>query len=634
MKGTLTLMTRASASRRALAAVATSLLLAALLLALTAPRGEAAFSTGECQGADVIGRGASFAATAQSAWKLSFQNTFCAGAGVFPNVTYEPLGSGAGLEAMGVRRGLNVDGARSRNQPPRFGASDDPPTPTQIAQINQGTDAAGDEGQIHVVPAAVGAVAPLVNFPDGCDVTDLDAANRTSDQDNDADTVSDDVVRVKFTKAKWEAAWGGASDSDTWSELFPELADPACDAPITRVVRFDASGTTFAFKDYLDTIDAAQGWTTTYESGDATAGNRAWPNATFGARADCAGASGPGSADDAVDHLTSGCSNGAGALVNKLIATDGSIGYADVATARNASPSLAITPEANDNDTYWTQVQNGSNAFTEPTADPNGFRTDGTKGANCAATQFAGTPSSTLGDWSQTSGVNAAAGYGICTLTYGLVFDDNADAYGNTAEEEAKARTVKDYWTSILSDTGQGVLFSNDYAPLPAGLLAISRTGVSAVDWNKTGGGGNPGGGNPGGGNPGGGNPGGGNPPPPSKPSNVFSVPSTALSSKAGSATFSIRLPGAGRLDLKATAGKGKQKITVGSLRKTVSKAGTVKLTLKPGSAAKKRLKKSGKLSVKVTLTYTPQGGEPRSSTRTLTLKYKPAKKAKKKGRN
>ncbi len=622
-------MTRAIPSRRALAAAATSLLLAALLLALTAPRGEAAFSTGKCQGADAIGRGASFAATAQSAWKLNFQSFFCADVGAFPNVTYEPLGSGAGLEAMGVRRGANTDGSRSRNQPPRFGATDDPPTPAQIAQMNQGTDAAGDEGQIHVVPAAVGAVAPLVNFPNGCDVTDLDAANRTVAQNNDGDATDDDVVRVRFTKAKWEDAWAGDADSDTWSELFPELTDPACDAPITRVVRFDASGTTFAFKSYLNTIDPTQGWSTTYESGDATAGNRAWPNATFGARADCTGASGPGSADDAVDHLTSGCSNGAGALVSKVIATDGSIGYADVATARNASPSLAITPEGDDNDTYWTQVQNGSGTFTEPTADANGFRTDGTKGANCAATQFNGVPASTLGDWSQVSGVNANAGYGICTLTYGLVFDDNADAYGNTAEEEAKARSVKDYWTAIVADSGQGMLFSNDYSPLPGAILGIARAGVGSVDWNKTGGGGNPGGGNPGGGNPGGGNPGGSNPPA-SKPSNVFSVPSTALSSKAGTATFSVRLPGAGQVVLKATAGKGKKKINVGGLRKTVSKAGTVKLTLQPGSAAKKRLKKSGKLSVKVTFTFTPQGGEPRSSSRTVTLKFKPAKKAKK----
>jgi ABC-type phosphate transport system substrate-binding protein len=616
-------MTRSVHLPRARALLAVSLLLAGLLLALGAQRSDAAFSTAKCQGADITGRGASFAATAQSAWKLNFQGLYCAGS-TFPNVTYEATGSGAGLESMGARRGANSTGANSRNQVPRFAGTDDPPTPTQVAQINQGTDAVGDEGLIHVVPAAVGAVAPLVNFPNDCDVSLLPAAERTPAQDLNTNAVDDDVVRVRFTKAKWEAAWTGQSDSDNWTELFPELAaDSDCDKPIIRVVRFDASGTTFAFKDYLDSIDPVQGWTTTYQSGNATAGNREWPNATFGTRSDCSGSpSGPGSQDDATDHLTSGCSNGASALVAKLSGTDGSIGYADIATARNASPSLAITPEANDNDTYWTQIQNGSNAFTEPTADPNGFRSDGPKGANCLLTAFSEVPTSTFGDWAQTSGVNANAGYGICTLTYGLLFDDNADAWGNTSEEEAKAASVKDYWTSIVSDAGQALLFSNDYAPLSPGLLAIARAGVTSIDWNKTGGGGNPGGGDPGGGNPGGGGPG-GSTPPPSKPSNAFSVPATAISSRTGNATFSIRLPGAGQVTLKATAGAGRKKITVGSLRQSVSKAGTVKLTLKPAGKAKQRLKKSGKLVVKVTITFTPQGGDARTSTRTVTLKLK-----------
>ena len=41
--------------------------------------------------------------------------------------------------------------------------------------------------------------------------------------------------------------------------MFPELVSggpaPACEVPIIRVVRFDESGTSFAFKDYLNTID-------------------------------------------------------------------------------------------------------------------------------------------------------------------------------------------------------------------------------------------------------------------------------------------------------------------------------------------------------------------------------------------
>lgn len=62
-----------------------------------------------------------------------------------------------------------------------------------------------------------------------------------------------------------------------------------------------------------------------------------------------------------------------------------------------------------------------------------------------------------------------------------------------------------------------------------------------------------------------------------------------------------------------------------------MSKAGTVKITLTPGSKAMKALKKKGTLKVTVTITFTPTGGTARSSSKTVTLKYvKP--KAKRKG--
>jgi ABC-type phosphate transport system substrate-binding protein len=589
--------------------------LAALGLAAQA---NAAFTTSKCAGADITGRGASFARDAHTIFNFNFKNSYCIGTPGFGvlDVVYEPQGSGAGRTAM-----------KDRTLAPRFGMSDEPPTPTDVAQMNAGTtgDPAtdanpADNGVVHVVPAAIGSVVALVNFPDNCDVNLLPAGAKTAEQDRDNDAVVDDVIRVRFTKTQFEKIWAKDSDADNWTEVFSELAaDLDCDKPIIRVVRFDESGTTFALKDYLSKINGGRNWLTTYATG--TNLTREWPNATFGPRADCAGTpNGPGSEVDTTDQLTSGCSNGNGALVSKLISTDGSVGYSDLSTARNASPSLAITPEANDNDTYWTQVQNGSDSFTEPTADGFGFRTDGLKGANCQTTTFTGTPASTLGSWAATSGVNAPSGYGVCTLTYGLVFEDNADAWGNTVQEESKARTVKDYWASIVSDGAQGQLFGNDYAPLPAGILTISRAGVNAIDWNKGTGGG--GGGNnnppPGGNNP---PPGGNNPPPANPPSNKFSVPRTTISSKTGRATLSVKLPGGGKLELVGNAKSGKKKIKVGRVVLTANKAGTFKLTLKPSKAAKKVLRNKGKLKVSIKLTFTPKGGTAKSSTKTVTLK-------------
>lgn len=590
---------------------ALALLLSALAAVSLAPRADAAFTTGKCAGSDIVGRGASFARDAHNVFINNFQPIYCAGTPALAGVTYEALGSGAGRLSMKVREAGG----------PRFGMTDEPPTEAEVAQMNAGTGnnpassdtVESDNGKIHVIPAAVGAVAPLVNFPDNCDVNLLPAGSKTAEQDLDIDAVPDDVIRVRFSKAQFENVWAKSAAADEWDEVFPALAaDADCNKPIIRVVRFDDSGTSFAFKDYLNTVDGAEGWLTTYVTGANK--TREWPNAVFGARADCAGTpNGPGSQEDSIDQLTSGCSNGNGALVAKLVATDGSVGYSDISTARANSPSLAITPEANDNDTYWTQIENGANAFTEPTSSPNGFRTDGPKGANCQTTKFTGLPASTFGDWSKATGVTSDVGFGICTLTYGLVFDDNADVWGGSPAEEAKARTVKDYWESIVSSAAQASLFPNDYAPLPAGILAIAKTGVASIDWQ--GGSGNEEKPEP--------------PKPPvvqppitvQPPSNKFSVTKKTISSKTGQATISVKLPGAGKLVLVGTAKSGKKTIQVGKVTLNANKAGTFSLALKPSGAAKRLLADVGSLKVSLKLTFTPNGGSANGSSTSVTLK-------------
>ena len=39
---------------------------------------------------------------------------------------------------MGERTGTNADGSQSRNQVPRFGMTDEPPSPTGQSQMNTG----------------------------------------------------------------------------------------------------------------------------------------------------------------------------------------------------------------------------------------------------------------------------------------------------------------------------------------------------------------------------------------------------------------------------------------------------------------------------------------------------------------
>jgi ABC-type phosphate transport system substrate-binding protein len=514
--------------------------------------------------------------------------------------------------------------------------TDDPPGTVETALMNSGAieDASkklvddgnpNNDGKIHVIPAAVGAVAPLVNFPNGCSPEALDDQYRTvTKAEITGDSKKKALLRVRFTKTKFEKVWAqgdAGAPMVKWSDVFPELVSggpvPACEVAIIRVVRFDESGTSFAFKDYLKTIEPTRGWTDKYATEDTTALTRKWPGAVFGSTGQCGATSAPGKEADATDHLTSGCANGNGPLTAKLVEVDGSVGYSDISTARNNSPSLALNPNAAGAPVtpYWTQAENGSNVFTEPTANPNGFRNDGAKGANCKETEFKNVPATTLGNWAQTSGVNSSKGFGICTLTYGLVFDDNAAVWGDTPAEEAKAKTVKDYWTSIVSPSSQSGLTPADYAALPTDILAIAKAGVDQIGWKG----------------------GSGEPktevvvdpkpedkkttPVVEKPSNEFSLLRKKISSKNGGATLSVKLPGAGQLEVVGTAKAGKKQIKVGRTVLNATAAGTFELKLNPSAAAKQQLNKKGSLKVNLSLTFTPTGGDLKSKTDTVTLK-------------
>jgi ABC-type phosphate transport system substrate-binding protein len=650
--------------RSAVLAGVLALVVTALAVIGSAPRAEAAFSLTKCGGVEITGRGASFARDAHKLFNSFFKTSYCPGSGL--SVAYEPLGSGAGREAV-----------KNRALPPRFGMTDEAPNATETLRIEKGVPGSGDpndplnpnvintedDGKIHVVPAAVGAVGALVNLPNGCTQEKINLiptsaaqpVSRTDEEDKNTDLIPDGVVRLRFSKAVYEEIWAQGATTPgeeveylEWGEVVPAFSGVAgCgDKPIVRVVRFDESGTTFAFKDYLNTILSARKWKTDFST-VAPGLTRNWPGAAFGDRDDCDdapngiaeasdpdGPGAPGLVGD-TDNLTSACAGNAAELVTKLKATDGSIGYADIATARSAGLDVTARTtggSAFDNDTYWTQVENGSNAFTEPSSSQFGFRVDGDPGANCTSTTFVEKGASTLSSWFNTSGVNSPAGYGICTLTYGLVFDDNAEVWKNLPAEQAKARTVKDYWTALLSDGAQAQLPVNDYAPLPDAIQAISQAGIASVSWDKAGGGEEPGeGGNKGGG---GSNNGGGGVVQPPPPSNLFSLPKKSISSKTGQATVAVKIPGPGRVELIGTANvPGGQagraymkKITVGKIVLTAGKAGTYNLTLKPSGAAKKRLREKGKLRVSLQVTFTPTGGTAKTSNSAVTLKLKKGK--------
>lgn len=441
---------------------------AAAAAAVFAPPSEAAFTLLQCEGSSVIGRGASFQAQAHVGFEQNFRSTTWCGS-TAPDITYEALGSGAGRRALGEQSSSNPQGNRDPNV--RFAGTDEAPNLTQISQMEQGptvnpdgtggdlTDA--DDGDLRTIPVASSSIPLIVNEPGNCRAQ---GANQTS--------VNAQFNRFVTDNALLEAAYAGDPSVDTWGELVPGIvgvngrSTASCQGvPIKRVVRLDSSGTTFEFKKWLAEINPARNW--------GSLSNAAWPN------------------DSGTTAVIRGDANGNGPAAEKVFATDGSIGYSDLATARIEG----FRKNGATDGTYWIPVRMPDGTPREPTEDQNIEDGNVKKGSDCVNATFGPLPTTpsgdiTRGDWSAVEGHNTSNSvYPICALTYSLVFDDNADVYGNTATEEAQARTVFDYVTSIVHPTGQSKLKQNDYSKLSTtaaagNLRGVAAQGMSRVGWN------------------------------------------------------------------------------------------------------------------------------------------------------
>lgn len=639
---------------------------------------QAAFTTGKCLGESnfQIGRGASFARLAHNdVWIPTFSQ-FCADVGTTPAVTYDSRGSGSGRRVMGERtngspEGDNTAGALSRNQVPRFGMSEEPPSEAGQAQINQGTNAVGDEGQMRLIPAAMGAVAVAVNLPDGCNVyTNPDGsalAGAAAERFSNLGVANQQ--RLRLTRQQLERIWAGDTAFDEWGEIVPhindgnttpaEATDVRCqDFPIVRVRRLDDGGTTFVFKDYLNSLNPAEGWRTTWVTND----TRTWPAAattvafdyngdgdTVDAVANCAKADN-GNSNNTGGNL--GCTegsvptlqttvvpagNGNNNLIDKVHDFDGSIGYGDIATARERK-SFAFERQTGNDDKYWVQIQTKNlTGWADPQSAPSGFLSGGSKGSNCGQATLNNLPGGsdpTLANWAAVTAVDSSqAGYGICSLTYFIVFDDYAGVYpGDQAVEERKARTVRDYVEHVVGFTGQVGLQAFDYGTLPLPVQQLALTAAQRIGWNKGAGTPNPTpqpdptpapGPTPA-------PPGGSSNPPvvaqSDPPSNAFTIPSRRLNK--GNIVLSLQLPNAGSVRATATARFRGKTIQVGSSASTVRSGGRVSLTVKPSKATIAALKQAS-LKVTIRVTYQPAGGQAATKSTTVTLKKAVTKKKK-----
>jgi ABC-type phosphate transport system substrate-binding protein len=370
-----------------------------------------------CNGGNIIGEGSSLQKIAnQNVWIPAFQTEVC-NFGTFPTIEYKPEGSGAGLKAWGAGGGA-IDRTRA------FIGTDDAPTTAQIANIK----AAAGGGNILTIPVAQTSIAVVANPPAGCTVTQI-------------------------TNKELERVFRGVEKQ--WSEL--ETASGTCASPITRVVRFDGSGTTYQFKNYLNLFNTAslpcinKTWKELEPIENAATGapNTSWPESCEG---------------KTLSALVRPAAKGGGEEVKKVKATAGSIGY-------------AALPDAQSNGATFLEVQNNGNVGAEEAtfASPVLAGLEAGKGiANCAATKYAVPKEGrTTGtgldvDWSQVFGASASIGgtaYPLCTLTYDLAFH----GYKTAGFKFAPYQTVRDFINGYVVFGGQTALTTSEtnYAPLP-----------------------------------------------------------------------------------------------------------------------------------------------------------------------
>ena len=387
-----------------------------------------------CTGSNITGAGSSLQKIAQTeVWGPAFQSTVC-NSGTHPTITYNPTGSGSGLKewnATGTKGSINTGLA--------FIGTDDAPSEAQIANVK--SKAGGAE--VAVIPVAQTAISILANPPAGCEVEGITNSNLAG--------VFEGRIRE-------------------WSKL--EGAEGTCNSPITRVVREDASGTTYQLKNYLDALykkglsctkGATEGKASWAELEAIESPNLSWPESC---------------SEKSLSALVRPAGAGGAEEVKKVNATAGSIGYAALPDAEaNKTGTTAILALQNNG-----QKTGGAAEFAEPAAGAT---------ANCGgmAYQVPKLNGRRDIDWSGVYGAHPAIGassYPLCTLTYDLAFH----GYKAAGFTEGQEITARDYlYGYLVQSAGQKAIGGHYYSPLPSSseerldVLGAAQKAASSISY-------------------------------------------------------------------------------------------------------------------------------------------------------
>jgi ABC-type phosphate transport system substrate-binding protein len=419
--------------------------------------------TRQCAGSNIVVAGSTLQDIAQvGVWDPQFDKSKNAaacggtqGGGGSPTISYESIGSGAGLEDWGYR-GHKFEGLIA------VVATDEPVNETEKREIEGNEISKGSAPEsVQSIPVLQAAVAIVVHLPANCT-----ASNTASKSPFPGRLVLGNVTLQKI--------WDG--EITKWSQIADSgdrLTGTGCnpETPITRVVRLDRSGTTHVFKKYLNLINGTAFDTEKSESktwGQLSEGaeNTTWPKA---------------------DAAVRPAASGGGALVAKVAETPSSIGYANLADARSNGKFSDTGVGGAGTAKFWAPVQrNGlgtenpkyedpsTDGDSEPVANAN---CEGTKYTNGTETKFP--PKLTSYPWNEVTTDTTEANYPICGLTYDMVLSKYSAYPVMTAGEATTANNLLAFILETEAGGGQQLIAGHDYELLPSTLLKEARKGAA-----------------------------------------------------------------------------------------------------------------------------------------------------------
>jgi len=501
--------------RLAPATVALVALFAAAVPGTAAAKGPKTDQFPQCEGAAHIeGLGSTFQAPAEFLWtgesfpkdgfNVSTSKLACSGTHK-PTVRYnnskeEFKGSGNCLKDMGSA------GAPKIHEFP-FCGTDEAPSKT-VKEAMEASAGLSEKGEgIQTIPVLQGAVAVIVHLPKGCTATSEPDLNKKVTK----------LGRLSLERSVIDGIYDGSPEYSTWKKALshnktgnnkltcsPEPTE--AEEEITRVVRLDKSGTTHIFKAFLLQVSPGEFKMEKFgEINEKAAGkesvnpcgavlpeeNKTWQQVSEG----CENQRWP----TGTKPVLRGIESGNPGVIKSVSETPSSIGYADMAVAREKGNFSDPAKEGGEGfEKFWVTISNskeGSKKVEYQDPATNGDEKE-LGNSNCVKTVYAAEvtekfpPASTRDDWSKVKGLAAGKTYSICGLTYVLAprlyFPFLHHEVPATTEEEARkvATTVSNYITWVLNEKTEGggeEVEGHDYEPLPKKAQKVAEAGALEI---------------------------------------------------------------------------------------------------------------------------------------------------------